>query len=38
MMASAFGDDLKKGILCAIFFPALLTVLTIFTKRRKAKN
>lgn len=37
MMASAFGDDLKKGILCAIFFPALLTVLTIFTKRRKAK-
>ena len=38
MMASVFGDDLKKGILCAIFFPALLTVLTIFTKRRKAKN
>lgn len=38
MMASAFDDDLKKGILCAIFFPALLTVLTIFTKRRKAKN
>lgn len=38
MMASAFGDDLKKGILCAIFFPALLTVLTIFTKRRKTKN
>lgn len=38
MMASAFGDDLKRGILCAIFFPALLTVLTIFTKRRKAKN
>ena len=38
MMASAFGDDLKKGILFAIFFPALLTVLTIFTKRRKAKN
>ena len=37
MMASAFGDNLKKGILCAIFFPALLTVLTIFTKRRKAK-
>ena len=37
MMASAFGDDLKKGILCAIFFPALLTVLTIFTKRRKTK-
>lgn len=37
IIASAFGDDLKKGILCAIFFPALLTVLTIFTKRRKAK-
>ena len=37
MMASFLGDDLKKGILCAIFFPALLTVLTIFTKRRKAK-
>lgn len=35
--SSAFGDDLKKGILCAIIFPALLTALTLFTKRKKEK-
>lgn len=37
-MASAFGDDLKKGILCAVVFPALLTVLTFATKRKKKKT
>lgn len=38
MMASAFGDDLKKGILCAVVFPALLTVLTLATKSKKKKS
>lgn len=38
MMASTFGDDLKKGILCAIIFPALLTVLTLSTKRKEKKS
>ncbi len=27
MMASTFGDDLKKGILCAIIFPLTLSVI-----------
>lgn len=36
--ASAFGDDLKKGILCAVVFPALLTVLTLATKRKKKES
>lgn len=38
IIASAFGDDLKKGILCALFFPALLTLLAVLTKRKKAKS
>lgn len=38
IIASAFGDDLKKGILCALFFPALLTLLVVLTKRKKAKS
>lgn len=38
MMASAFGDDLKKGILCAVVFPALLTALTLATKSKKKKS
>ncbi len=29
MMASAFGDDLKKGILCAIIFPLTLSVIIL---------
>ena len=38
IIASAFGDDLKKGILCALFFPALLTLLAVLTKRKKTKS
>ena len=29
MMASAFGDDLKKGILCAVIFPLTLSVIML---------
>ena len=40
MMASAFGDDLKKGILCAVIFPLTLSVIMlvrefIIPRRRK---
>lgn len=40
MMASFFGDDLKKGILCAVIFPLTLSVIMlvrefIIPRRRK---
>lgn len=36
--ASNLGDDLKKGILCAVIFPALLTALIIITNGKKKKS
>lgn len=33
MMASAFGDDLKKGILCAAVFPIMLLVMLLLLKK-----
>ncbi len=39
MIASAFGDDLKKGILFAVIFPVILTVCVLalkYAKRKKA--
>ena len=44
MMASAFGDDLKKGILCAVIFPLTLSVIMLVRefiiprRRRKAAS
>ena len=44
MMASAFGDDLKKGILCAVIFPLTLSVIMLVRefiiprRRKKAKS
>lgn len=33
MMASAFGDDLKKGILCAVVFPIMLLAMLFLLKK-----
>lgn len=43
MMASFFGDDLKKGILCAVIFPLTLSVIMlvrefIIPRRRRKAN
>ena len=44
MMASFFGDDLKKGILCAVIFPLTLSVIMLVRefiiprRRRKAAS
>ena len=32
IIASTFGDDLKKGILAAVIFPALLIITLALTK------
>lgn len=34
MMAGAFGDDLKKGILCATVFPIMLLAMLLLLKKR----
>lgn len=36
-MASLFGDDLKAGVLFAIVFPVLMTVMLLLNKRAKTK-
>ena len=39
MIASAFGDDLKKGILAAVLFPVLLVgTLVVMKSTRAAKT
>ena len=38
MVSSAFGDDLKKGILAAICFPLLLLVGIVLCGRDGAKR
>lgn len=38
MVASAFGDDLKKGILAAVVFPLVLVVTLLLTKISNKKN
>ena len=39
MVASAAGDDLQRGILCAVLFPALLLVMIfVLGKMRREKD